>query len=153
MIPRRTFLCGLTLGTLGAPLAVEAQQAAKMYRIAMLVPGPSACPETLSTRAFRRGLAEARYTEGRDFILDRRCFPTDDTAAPVAADLLKQRPTVFVATGRPAAIAVKNLATVPVVFASVDDPVEAGLVRSLARPGTNMTGVADLSTQRSEERR
>ena len=145
---RRRFLLTSLAGALAASLAAEAQQqAAKMYRIAMLVPGPSACPETLSTRAFRRGLAEAGYTEERDFILDRRCHPTDDTAAPVAADLLKQRPTVFVAAGHPAAIAVKNLATVPVVFASIDDPVATGLVRSLAQPGTNMTGVADLATQ------
>src|SRR5262245_31399825 len=91
-------------------------------RIAMLVPGPSACPETSTTRALRRGLTEAGYTEDRDFSLDRRCFPTEDTAAAVAANLLKQRPTVFVAAGHRAAIAVRNLATVPVVFAGVDDP-------------------------------
>jgi ABC transporter substrate binding protein len=144
---RRRFLLTSLAGALAAPLAAGAQQAAKMYRIAMLAAGPSACPETSVTRAFRRGLAEAGYTEERDFILDRRCFPTDDTAAPVAADLLKQRPTVFVAGGHPAAIAVKNLGTVPVVFASVDDPVGSGLVRLLAQPGTNMTGVADITTQ------
>jgi putative tryptophan/tyrosine transport system substrate-binding protein len=148
MMDRRRFLLTSLAGALAAPLAAGAQQqAAKMYRIAMLAAGPSACPETSVTRAFRRGLAEAGYTEERDFILDRRCFPTDDTAAPVAADLLKQRPTVFVAAGHPAAIAVNNLATVPVVFAAVDDPVGSGLVRSLAQPGTNMTGVTDITTQ------
>jgi putative ABC transport system substrate-binding protein len=145
---RRRFLLTSMAGAMAVPLAAGAQQrAAKMYRIAMLSPGPLACPETSVTRAFRRGLAEAGYTEERDFILDRRCHPTEDTAAPVAADLLKQRPTVFVAAGQSAANAVKNLATVPVGFASIDDPVGSGLVRSLAQPGTNMTGLADITTQ------
>jgi putative tryptophan/tyrosine transport system substrate-binding protein len=144
---RRRFLLTSLAGALAAPLATGAQQAAKISRIAMLVPGPSTCPETSTTRVLRRGLAEAGYTEDRDFILDRRCFPTDDTAAAVAADLLKQRPTVFVAGGHTAAITVRNLATVPVVFAAIDDPVASGLVRSLAQPGTNMTGVTDITTQ------
>ena len=147
MMNRRRFLLISLAGALGAPLAAEAQQAAKMYRIAMLTAGPSACPETSVTRAFRRGLAEAGYTEGRDFILDRRCHPTDDAAAQVAADLLKQPPTVFVAAGQSAANALKNQPTVPVVFASVDDPVGSGLVRSLARPGTHMTGLADITAE------
>jgi ABC-type uncharacterized transport system substrate-binding protein len=149
---RRRFLLTSLAGALAAPLAARAQQAAKVWRVGYLAAGPPACPATSVTGAFRQGLAESGYTEGRDFILDRRCYSRDEMAASVAADLLKQKPIVFVASGNSAAHAVKNLTTVPVVFANVADPVGSGLVHSLARPGTNFTGLADITVELNPKR-
>jgi putative ABC transport system substrate-binding protein len=73
-------------------------------------------------------------------------------AASVAEELLKQELTVFVASGNAAAHAVRRRETVPVVFANVPDPVGTGLVQSLARPGTNMTGLADITVELNPKR-
>jgi ABC-type uncharacterized transport system substrate-binding protein len=153
MMNRRTFLCGLSLGTLAAPLVTGAQQAEKVYRIGYLVPGPTGCPPTTESKAFRAGLNEAGYIEGRNVIVDRRCFPTAKIAGKVLDDLLKPTPDILVSGGNLAALVIRDRAPrIPVVFANVADPVGLGMVQSLARPGGSMTGLADLTLDLTAKR-
>jgi ABC-type uncharacterized transport system substrate-binding protein len=148
---RRTFLALIPASLLTAPLAAEAQPAGKGWRIGYLVPGPAACPVTKSIRAFRQGLLDAGFIEGRDITIDRRCYPTDAVARKILDELLQASPSVLVAGGA-AALAMKDVRGIPIVFGSVPDPVGDGLVHSLARPGTNMTGLADLSPELDAKR-
>ena len=141
MMTRRTFLCGLMLGTLAAPLAAEGQQLGRVPTIGYVSPG--AGPNPLAD-AFDRGLREAGYVEGRNIAVDRRYMAgREDQYDQVMAQLEQQKVDAIVAAGPPAALAAKRVVkTVPVVFAGVGDPVVIGLVQSLARPGGNLTGVA-----------
>jgi putative ABC transport system substrate-binding protein len=141
---RRAFvLAGLAV--FGMPDIGSTQQVLKPPRVGYLAPGPPGCPPTTQSTAFRRGLLEAGYTESRDVIVDRRCFPTLDIAGKILDDLLKATPNVLVASSNPAAIAMRDRAPgIPVVFVNVNDPVGSGMVQSIARPGGNMTGLADL---------
>jgi putative ABC transport system substrate-binding protein len=117
-----------------------------MHRIGYLAGGPPGCPPTTPSRAFRQGLLDAGYVEGRDVILDRRCVPTNDLAGQIVDDVLKATPHILLAAGGIPALAMKARAPhLPVVFVDVPDPVGAGLVQSLARPGTNMTGLSNFA--------
>jgi putative ABC transport system substrate-binding protein len=143
-VQRRAFVIG-GLAALVMPDVGTAQQAAKPPRIGYLAPGPTSCPPTTQSAAFRQGLIEAGYIAARDVIVDRRCFPTLDMAGKLLDDLLKMRPNVLVASSNPAAIVMRDRAIgIPVVFVNVNDPVGSGMVHSIARPGRNMTGLADL---------
>ena len=149
----RAFPVVVALGILVVPLAVGAQQPPKMYRIGYLAPGPAGCPLTAPTRAFLQGLGDASYIEGRDVILDRRCFPTNDMVGKVLDDVLNATPNILVAAGTPAALAMRDRAlAIPIVFADVADPVGSRLVQSLARPGSNMTGLANLTLDLNAKR-
>src|SRR4030095_13032298 len=108
VMDRRAFVCGLAGSILAAPLAAEAQQAGKVWRIGYLVPGPAACPATKQSRAFRQGLLDAGFIEGRDITIDRRCYPTDAVARKILDDLLRASPSVLVAGGA-AALAMKDV--------------------------------------------
>jgi putative ABC transport system substrate-binding protein len=147
---RRAFLSGAA-AMLTAPLAAEAQQVGKGWRIGYLTPGPAACPATKPSRAFRQGLHDAGFIEGRDITIDRRCYPTEAGARKILDELLQASPSVLVAGGL-AALAMKDVRGIPIVFGSVPDPVGDGLVHSLARPGTNMTGLTDLSPELDAKR-
>jgi putative ABC transport system substrate-binding protein len=149
---RRAFLGAMGGGLLAAPLAAEAQ-VGRTYRIGYLTPGPQSCPATDPSVAFRQGLADAGYIEGRDVIVDRRCFPTGQVAARVLNDLLKTKPDILLAASDRAAVAIKVAApAMPVVFVNVADPIGLRMVQSLARPGGNMTGLADLTLDLNAKR-
>jgi putative tryptophan/tyrosine transport system substrate-binding protein len=144
--PLILFLLLLLVPWIGDGAEYKAQQVGKPpRRIGYLAPGPASCPATNVSRAFRQSLIESGFIEGQDVVVDRRCFAKDEMAGKVADDLLKTKPSVLLAAGDVAAQAMKDIRTIPVVFSNVADPVDAGLVRSLARPGTNMTGIADLT--------
>jgi putative ABC transport system substrate-binding protein len=148
---RRAFVAGAA-ALLAAPLPAGAQ-AGRTYRIAYLSPGPRSCPATHASLAFRQGLADAGYIEGRDVIVDRRCFPTGQMAAGVLNDLLKTKPDILVAASDPSAVAIRDAAlAIPVVFVNVADPIGSRMVQSLARPGGNMTGLADLTLDLNAKR-
>jgi len=150
---RRTFLCGLTLGALAAPLAAKAQQAGKVYRIGFLRSGH---PPEGYIEGLQQGLREQGYVPGQNVVIELRA--TDGSADPLpglAEELVRSRVDVVLASAALAALAVKRTTvSVPVVFVGVFDPVGLGLVSSLARPGGNVTGLAanaaDLAGKRLE---
>jgi putative ABC transport system substrate-binding protein len=144
---RRTFLCGLTLGTLGLPVAAEAQQGGNVPRIGFLFygsPGPS--PEL---DAFRQGLRELGCIEGQNIAIEVRFASGRVERLPeLAAELVRLKVDVIVTPGTPASVAAKQAtSTIPIVFAGVADVVGAGLVANFARPGGNITGLTGISAQ------
>jgi len=130
----------LASGLLAAPLAAEGQQARKVYRIVGLWTNPFPQMEDV----LWRGLRELGWVEGQNFIFERRYSEgRNERHAAHAAELLRLQPDLIIAVGTPAALAAKEATTtIPVVFILVADPVGSGLVRSLAQPGGNITGIA-----------
>jgi putative ABC transport system substrate-binding protein len=130
-----------------APLAAEAQQAGKVYRLGYLSQSsPSAAlPETrgIGLSGLRRGLRDLGWTEGENLVIEARFTEgKSDRLVGLVANLIRLNVDAIVAVETPVALAAKKAtATVPIVVISVD-PVAAGLVASLARPGGNVTGVA-----------
>ena len=144
---RRGFISGITLGLLAAPLAAEAQQAGKIYRIGFLLPSTSADPSILD--AFREGLRELGYVEGRNIaIASRWAEGKYDRLPGLAAQLVGLKVDIIVATAVPAIRAAKEATrTIPIIMAVVVDPVATGLVASLARPGGNITGLSSMAPE------
>ena len=149
MMDRRTFLCVLTLGTLAAPLAGEAQRAAKVARIGYLSINLAAAPPN-QLEAFHRGLRDLGYVEGRDVVIEYRDAGGKAERLPaLAAELVALKVDVIMAASTPHALAAKQATgTIPIVFISSGDPVADGLVASLARPGGNVTGLSSLTPDR-----
>jgi ABC-type uncharacterized transport system substrate-binding protein len=140
---RRTFLALVPGSLLAAPLAVEAQPAGKVRRIGYLSAGTSRLPFDL---VFVRGLRELGWVEGQNFIIEARYLAgRQDLFPQAAAEIVGLGADVIVAWTPLAVVAAKKAtSTVPIVGLSMGDPVRMGLVTSLARPGGNVTGVANL---------
>ena len=105
--------------------------------------------------AFRKGLAETGYIEGRDATIAYRWAEGDYERLPALADeIVRLNPSVLIAAGgEPSALAAKAVSTdIPMVFSVGGDPVKIGLVKSLNRPGSNMTGVSLLATELESKR-
>src|SRR6185436_20124762 len=148
MMDRRTFLGTLASGLLTAPLAGDAQQAAKVPRIGFLTGNLAASPHVVE--AFRQGLRDLGYVEGRNVVIEYRDAEGKPERLPIlAAELVALKVDVIVAGGTPQALAAKQATkTIPIVFASAaSDPVTSGLVASLARPGGNVTGLTGLGPE------
>ena len=140
---RRDFIEGIVSSAAAWPLAARAQQAERMRRIGALMNIGADDPEAPTlVGAFSQGLAVSGWIIGRNMRIDYRWYQGNAEAARAyAAELLMLAPDIILATGTPAAAAVKQLTrTVPIVFARVADPVGSGIVDSLARPGGNITG-------------
>jgi putative tryptophan/tyrosine transport system substrate-binding protein len=129
----------LALGLLVAPLATEAQQAGKVYRIGFLSTNP---PPAHVWEALMDGLRERGYSEGQNLVFERRFSEGNAERFPeFAAEMVRLRVDLILAGTTPAALAAKNATqTIPIVIPTANDPVGAGLVESLARPGGNVTG-------------
>lgn len=138
---RREFLT-LLCGTSAAwPFAARAQQAA--VPLVGFLNSASAGPMTPLTRAFLDGLREGGFVEGSNVAIEYRWAEGQSTQLPaLASDLVNRNPAVIVANANAALIVKEATATIPIVFISGTDPVKAGLVTSLNRPGGNLTGVA-----------
>ena len=140
---RRTFLSGLTLGTLAWPLAVEAQQPrGKPPHVGLLFP-LSRQVASVSADALEAGFRDLGYTPGGNIILDYRWAEGQTERLPaLAAELVGSKPDVIVTVATQATIAAKAVTTtIPLVMVGAADPVGTGLVSSLARPGGNVTGI------------
>ena len=142
MIRRREFIT-LLGGAAAWPLAADAQQPERMRRIAVL----SGAVETdleiqARNAAFRQALQQLGWTDQQNVQIDYRWVGSDnDHIRRVVAELVALTPDVILATGSPNVGALhKATRTVPIVFVGVIDPVGAGIVDSLARPGSNLTG-------------
>ncbi|HEX6077995.1 MAG TPA: ABC transporter substrate-binding protein, partial [Methylomirabilota bacterium] len=145
-MPRRAFLATIAGGLLAAPLATEAQEAGKVYRVGFLGNSTAALEANL-VGSFREGLRDLGYVEGRNVVIEYRWADGKYERFPaLVAELLALKVDVIVSAGTPAAVAVKQATTtVPLVMAAVGDPVGTGLIASLARPGGNLTGLAAIS--------
>ena len=140
---RRAFIHTLTGGLLAAPLAAQAQPAGKVYRIGYLAGGTStSAPHLLE--AFRQGLRERGWVEGQNIVIDYRFAEGRlDRLPDLAAELVRLKVDIIVATPTPSAAAAKNATgTIPIVMIGAGDPVGQGLIASLARPGGNVTGLS-----------
>jgi len=153
----RHYLCivvaALCLLLLAAPLAAEAQQAGKVYRLGFLGNSTAALEANL-VGPFREGLRDLGYVEGRNVVIEYRWAEGQYERFPaLVAELLALKVDVIVTAGTPAAVAVKQATTtVPLVMAAVGDPVGTGLIASLARPGGNLTGLAAISPDLESKR-
>ena len=141
---RRAFLGAVTGGLLAAPLAAEAQQAGKVWRIGYLGNFPPTPGTAFLVAAFTDGLRQYGYIEGRNLVIEFRFAEGHEEKYPqLVRELLQANVELVVTTQTPAAAALKEGAkTLPVVVIGIGQPVETGLVKSLARPGGTITGVS-----------
>ena len=150
----------LFLGLLAAPLPVEAQQAGKVYRVGQLSNsrGISRSGREYRQRprpkAYRQALRELGYVEGQNIVFEWRFSKRKRDRLPALADeLVGLKVDVLFAHSLTAALATKNATrTIPIVFLSAVDPVAAGLVDSLARPGGNLTGLTHVAPELADKR-
>ena len=138
---RRAFIASGGATILVARLAAEAQQAAKIARIGYLSGNQATSPHL--REAFRQGLRDLGYVEGRNLVIEYRDAEGNFARIPaLAAELVAEAGNTAVPLA-----AKQATRTLPIVFASAADPVGSGLVTSLARPGGNVTGLASLNAE------
>jgi putative tryptophan/tyrosine transport system substrate-binding protein len=140
--PIRTSILIVVLTMLAAlPLLADAQPAGKAPKIAFL---SASSPINATVEAFRQGLRDLGYVEGRNIVIEYRWAEGRfDRLPALAAELLRLGVTVIVAGNTPAALAAKKAtSTIPIILVTSGDPVGSGLAASLARPGGNVTGLS-----------
>jgi putative ABC transport system substrate-binding protein len=132
--------------------AADAQQPPPPRRIGVIL--GSSSPESELAQAFRQGLRDAGYSEGRDVVIEWRTASGDQARAPaLAADLVQRNVDVIVVSTTVAAQAVKRAtSTIPIVTITGGDPVASGLYASLAHPGGNVTGLSFMTTDLTAKR-
>ena len=145
---RRRFLRILLAGAVAAPFAVEAQGADKVAKIGLLTPSSPAGSGHL-VEAFRQGLRDLGYIEGKAFVLDPRYGDgKSERLAQLARELVRWKADVIVTSTDAATAAVRRQTqTIPIVMAFGTDPVGTGFVASLGRPGGNVTGLSNITAE------
>jgi putative tryptophan/tyrosine transport system substrate-binding protein len=135
------------------PVITDAQQTGKIFRIGFLDPSTASGSAVLAD-AFRQELSKLGWIDGKNITIEYRFAEQKRERRPdLAADLVRLKVDLIVATGTAPALAAKSATTtIPIVMANVGDPVGAGLVASLARPGGNVTGVSALSVELNTKR-
>jgi putative ABC transport system substrate-binding protein len=150
---RRSFVSTAAGALLVGAFPANAQPAKKVPRIGVLHPGtPASAPQ--SVEAFRQGLREHGYEEGKNIVVEHRYTESrPERVAEVAAEFVRLKVDVIVTSLDVATAAVKKeTQTIPIVMAISIDPVATGFVSSLARPGGNVTGLSTMSTQLAAKR-
>src|SRR5215218_7650843 len=145
---RRKLVIGLGAGALAAPLVSFAQPQTKAWRIGFLSARSRPVSLELSDYgAFSSRLRELGYVEGKNLVIEWRFADGQyERLAGLVAELLRLKVDLIIAAGPPPIIAAqKATSTIPIVLVSSVDPVEAGFVKSLSRPGVNITGISNLS--------
>jgi putative ABC transport system substrate-binding protein len=148
---RRDFIA-VVGGAAAWALAARAQQAERVRRVAVLfslaIDDPAA---KARIAAFRQGMQERGWNEGRNLRIDYRWFDAERIASH-AAELVAAMPEVLVATNSPGVAALRRAtSTIPIVFVGIGDPVGQGFVESLARPGGDITGFTGLEFSLGEK--
>jgi putative ABC transport system substrate-binding protein len=149
-ITRRAF-CSMLLAL---PFPARAQQAGKVFRIGFL-DNSTASGGAVLVEAFRQELRKLGWIEGKNITIEYRFSENKgaERLKELAADLVRLKVDLIVATGTPIALTAKSATTtIPIVMVSSGDPVTAGLIASLARPGGNVTGLSALSTELNTKR-
>lgn len=143
MMDRRAFIEVLAGSLVVAQSVAEAQPAAKVYRIGLLSLGTVEAQAT-TLRVLSEGLRDLGYVEGRNLMFERRYADGNLERLPgLAAELVRLRVDVIVASGNPIIAAAKRATTlIPIVMVAAVDPVGDGFITSLARPGGNITGLS-----------
>jgi len=149
---RREFLMLLGGAAVFRPHRAHAQQVGKLDRIGFLRVGP---PPSSFIEPLRRALGQMGHIEGKNYVFDFGIAESVDQLPAVAAELIRSKVNVLIASGTPAVLPAQHATNViPVIIVAAVDPVAAGLVASLARPGGNVTGLtavfADLTGKRLE---
>jgi len=140
---RRVFIAAVAGSLLAAPRAGRAQEAGKTYTVGLVSIGTDPGQSSL-WQSFVDGMRERGYVEGRNLVV-KRAFGNPDRLSGMLAELVAARVDAIVTTGpRETRTARRATATIPIVMTFVEDPVAEGFVKSLAQPGTNVTGLTSL---------
>jgi len=145
---RRNFIGVMGAGAVAWPLVALAQQwTGKVWRVAYLTPGSLANPADRAIfDVFREEMRTLGYIEGKNLVIDDRGAEGNAERLPsLVSELIALRPDVFIANATPAiAAAQRATSTIPIVMAPATDPVGSGFIKSLAHPGGNITGMANM---------
>jgi putative tryptophan/tyrosine transport system substrate-binding protein len=149
---RRTFIGAVAAGMIGAPLAASAQTATTVRRIGVL--SADARPTPALLQQIYAPLSELGWTEGKNLVIERRdTNGRADLLQPFAEELVRLKVEIIATSGTDATLAAENATTtIPIVITSAGDPVRAGLVASLARPGGNITGFSIVGPELDAKR-
>jgi putative tryptophan/tyrosine transport system substrate-binding protein len=151
---RRQFILGLAGAAAVSPFAARAQQQGRIYRLGLLTNGPAVGPLDERRKTMLSGLAGRGFVDGQKLVVVQRAADAHpERLEGLMAELKAENVDVIVTFGYPAALAAKtSTKDIPIVIAGAGDPVATGLVDGLARPGGNITGVTELSTELSAKR-
>jgi len=143
VVDRRNFIIAIVPTLLAVPTVAQAQQTGRIYRLGLLHPGVRLASESGVLSYFTEPMRELGYVEGRNLAVEARFGNNNPDQLPeLGRELVQLKPDVILAIGTSAIRAGKDATTtIPIVFLDNVDPVAAGLVASLARPGGNVTGV------------
>ena len=146
---RRRLIVALGAGVLAAPFGSFAQQQRKVWRVGYMSQRSRPVPlDSGNSGAFLRGMRELGYVEDKNLVVEWRFTEGRADLLPVfAAELVRLKVDVIVTTSTPTTQAAqKATTTIPIVMVGVADPVDSGLVKSLAHPGGNITGLSNIAT-------
>ena len=155
MTTRRELLIAAA-GALATPLASSAQPQTKIWRVGFLSSRRVDFVDSdMYYGPFRRGMRERGYVEGKNLVIEWRSAEGNNDRLPnLAAELVNLKPDIILAAGTPATRAAqKATATIPIVMGNVGDPEGSGFVKSLARPGGNITGLAQMAGEAMTSKR
>ena len=145
MNKRRKLIVALGAGALTVPFGVIAQQQGKVWRIGYLNDREPSDAYQRRFDAFKAGLRELGYIEGRDYVIEHQYAQNDITRLPaLAAKLIALKVDLIIIQGTPAAVAARNATRdIPILITTVSDPIGSGLAATLSHPGGNVTGLTN----------